>query len=60
MDAGDLALALPFPLRRIGLTTILLPRLVGRPRLFASEALTPVRALATWLMVLDWQAMGRA
>jgi hypothetical protein len=56
VDAGDLALALPFALRRIGVTTILLPGLIGRPRVFAREEVTPLAALTSWAATLDLQA----
>ena len=55
VDAGDLALALPFALRRIGMTTSVLPVLVGRPRLFAREELTPLAALTSWANLLELQ-----
>ncbi len=56
VDAGDLALALPFALRRIGMTTTLLPGLVGRPRIFAREEVTPLAALTSWAAALERQA----
>jgi hypothetical protein len=56
VDAGDLTLALPFALRRIGVTTTLLPGLVGRPRVFAREDVTPLVALAAWAETLERQA----
>jgi hypothetical protein len=56
VDAGDLALALPFALRRIGVTTTVLPGLVGRPRVFAREEVTPVAALTSWAATLERQA----
>ena len=56
VDAGDLALALPFALRRIGVTTTLLPGLVGRPRVFAREEVTPLAALTSWAATLERQA----
>lgn len=56
VDAGDLALALPFALRRIGITTSLLPGLVGRPRLFAREEVTLLSALTAWAGALERQA----
>lgn len=56
VDAGDLALALPFALRRAGLTTTLLPGLVGRPRVFAREEVTPLVALTSWAETLQRQA----
>jgi hypothetical protein len=56
VDAGDLALALPFALRRIGVTTTLLPGLVGRPRVFAREEVTPLAALTAWAAALERQA----
>lgn len=56
VDAGDLALTLPFALRRIGVTTAVLPGLVGRPRNFAREDLAPLAALTNWAMALDRQA----
>lgn len=55
VDAGDLALALPFALRRIGMTTTLLPGLVGRPRVFAREEVTPLAALTSWATTLERQ-----
>jgi hypothetical protein len=55
-DAGDLTLALPFALRRIGMTTSVLPGLVGRPRVFAREEVTPLAALTSWAETLERQA----
>lgn len=55
VDAGDLALALPFALRRIGMTTTVLPGLVGRPRVFAREDVTPLVALTSWAETLERQ-----
>lgn len=56
VDAGDLALALPFALRRARMTTTLLPGLVGRPRIFAREEVTPLAALTSWAATLERQA----
>jgi hypothetical protein len=56
VDAGDLALALPFALRRIGVTATVLPGLVGRPRVFAREEVTPLLALTSWAETLERQA----
>jgi hypothetical protein len=56
VDAGDLTLALPFALRRIGMTTTLLPRLVGRPRVFARGEVAPLAALTAWASALERQA----
>ncbi|WP_188946095.1 hypothetical protein, partial [Polymorphobacter multimanifer] len=56
VDAVDLALALPFALRRIGVTTTLLPGLAGRPRVFAREDVTPLAALSSWAAALELQA----
>lgn len=56
VDAGDLALALPFALRRIGMATSLLPGLIGRPRVFAREEVTPLAALTSWAATLERQA----
>jgi hypothetical protein len=56
VDAGDLALALPFALQRIGMTTTLLPGLVGRPRVFAREDVLPLAALTSWTVALELQA----
>jgi hypothetical protein len=56
VDAGDLALALPFALRRAGVTSTLLPGLVGRPRVFAREEVTPLAALTSWAAALERQA----
>jgi len=56
VDAGDLALALPFALRRIGVTTTMLPGLIGRPRVFAREEVTPLVALTNWAETLERQA----
>jgi hypothetical protein len=56
VDAGDLTLALPFALRRMGVTTSLLPGLVGRPRLFARGEVTPLSALTAWADALGRQA----
>lgn len=55
VDAGDLALALPFALRRIGVTTTVLPGLVGRPRVFAREEVTPLASLTRWAATLNLQ-----
>jgi hypothetical protein len=55
-DAGDLTLALPFALRRIGMTTSVLPGLVGRPRVFAREEVTPLAALTNWAAAIERQA----
>ena len=56
VDAGDLTLALPFALRRIGMTATVLPGLVARPRLFAREEVTPLAALTAWADALERQA----
>jgi hypothetical protein len=56
VDAGDLALALPFALRRIGVTATLLPGLVGRPRVFGREDVAPLAALTNWATALELQA----
>jgi hypothetical protein len=56
VDAGDLTLALPFALRRIGMTTSILPGLVGLPRVFAREEVTPLAALRSWATTLERQA----
>lgn len=56
VDAGDLTLALPFALRRIGMTTSIIPGLVGRPRVFAREEVTPLAALSSWAAALERQA----
>ena len=56
VDAGDLSLALPFALRRIGVTTTVLPGLVGRPRVFGREDVTPLAALTSWAVALELQA----
>jgi hypothetical protein len=56
IDAGDLALALPFALRRIGVATTLLPGLVGRPRVLAREEVTPLAGLTVWAAALELQA----
>jgi hypothetical protein len=56
VDAGDLALALPYALRRIGLTTSVVPGLVGRPRVFAREEVTPLAGLTSWAAALERQA----
>ncbi len=56
VDAGDLALALPFAFRRIGVTTTVLSGLVGRPRVFAREDVTPLAALTNWAEMLERQA----
>jgi hypothetical protein len=56
VDAGDLALALPFALRRIGVTTTVLPGLVGRPRVFGREDVPPLAALTSWAAALELQA----
>jgi|GEM_PF-1851584 len=60
VDAGDLALALPFALRRLGVTTTVLPGLVGRPRALAREDVTPLAALTAWAAALERQAMDGA
>ena len=56
VDAGDLALALPFALRRIGGTTTVLPGLIGRSRVFGREDVPPLSALTSWAAALDLQA----
>lgn len=56
VDAGDLTLALPFALRRIGMTLSVLPGLVGRPRVLAREEVTPLAALTSWAATLERQA----
>jgi hypothetical protein len=60
IDAGDLALALPFALRRMGVTTAVLPGLVGRPRGLARDDVTPLAALTAWAAALERQAMDGA
>ena len=55
IDAGDVALALPFALRRIGLTRSLLPAVTGRNRALASEG-DPLANLARWARTLAMQA----
>ena len=60
VDAGDLALALSWALRRIGLTTAVLPGLVGRPRVFGREEVTPLAALTSWVGALGRQALEGA
>jgi hypothetical protein len=57
IDAGDLALALPFALRRMGVTKAVLPGLVGRPRVLARDDVTPLAALTAWAAALERQAM---
>lgn len=62
VDAGDLALALPYALRRAGLTRSLIPSLTGLPRLLGSEA-DPLERLRLWAEGLAAQAdaaRGRA
>ena len=56
IDAGDLALALPYALRRAGVTAGVLPTLVGRPRLLSREDVTPLGALTAWAATLERQA----
>jgi hypothetical protein len=56
IDAADLALALPFALRRAGLTRTLLPGLVGRPRAFARADGDLLLALTDWADALAGQA----
>ncbi len=56
VDAGDLALALPFALRRIGVTTTVLPGLVGRSRVFGREDVASMAALTSWAGALELQA----
>lgn len=56
IDAGDLALALPYALRRAGVTVGVLSCLVGRPRLFSREGVTPLVALTGWATALERQA----
>lgn len=60
IDAGDLALALPFALRRTGVTKAVLPGLVGRPRVLARDDVTPLAALTAWASALERQAMDGA
>ena len=56
VDAADLALALPYALRRCGLTTVLLPGLVGRPRLLVQGGEPPLAGLTDWAATLTGQA----
>ena len=56
VDVGDLALALPYALRRIGVTNSVVPGLVGRPRVFAREDVKPLDALTSWVATLERQA----
>jgi len=56
VDAGDLALALPFALRRVGVTMTVLPGLVGRPRVFGRADVPPLAALTSWASALELQA----
>lgn len=56
VDAADLALALPFALRRAGLCTVLLPGLVGRLRAFAREDGDTLAGLTLWSDALADQA----
>lgn len=50
-DAGDVALATPFALRRAGLTSSLLPSVTGRPLLLVQER-DPLDLLQAWLGAL--------
>lgn len=56
VDAGDLALALPYALRRVGMTSAVLPGLVGRPRVLVREDVTPLDVLTAWVSALERQA----
>lgn len=60
IDAGDLALALPFALRRTRVTMAVLPGLVGRPRILVREEVTPLAALTAWASALERQALDGA
>lgn len=53
-DAGDLALALPYALRRAGLARQVLPGLTGRPRAFARKG-DPLQLTGLWLASLQSQ-----
>ena len=55
-DLADLMLAVPFALRRIGVTRQLLPAVSGRVRVFASEGLAPLEPLTRWAQTLAGQA----
>ena len=55
-DLADLMLAVPYALRRAGLTRQLLPAVSGRVRVFASEDLPPLAQLTRWAQTLAAQA----
>lgn len=55
VDAGDLALALPYALRRAGHVRRLLPGLTGQPRLLARHG-DPLKLLVAWLGSIERQA----
>lgn len=55
-DLADLMLAVPYALRRAGLTRQLLPAVSGRVRVFASEDLPPLVQLTRWAQTLAAQA----
>lgn len=55
-DISDLALALPYALRRVGLTSGVVPTLIGSPRAFLREDQNGLAALQTWAETLSRQA----
>ncbi len=55
-DLADLMLAVPFALRRIGVTRQLLPAVSGRVRVFASAELAPLEQLTRWAQTVAGQA----
>lgn len=55
-DAADLALAVPYALRRLGLTRGVLPSLSGRVRVFGHDDEQPLAPLTLWAETLARQA----
>jgi hypothetical protein len=53
-DVGDLAMALPYALRRAGLVTQLMPGLTSRPRLLVRQG-HPLEVMGLWLTALEKQ-----
>lgn len=54
-DVGDLAMALPYALRRAGFTRQLLPSLTGRPKLLGRPG-EPLDRFVAWLSTITRQA----
>lgn len=60
VDSADLALAIPFALRRAGLVRTLMPSLSGRVRRFAREQIAPLAQMQGWAETLGEQASESA